>query len=137
MLNMIDDGVWCKTCRKFHPTMRWHKKNGQEDTRKHITEYHKRSAEKRPALYGINDKADNEKEAFLNAMIEKIIERRNIVEAETGEYIICGYPTVFISKKTKRYVCSDECLYRENKWKLEASLPYVRYRGSGTGHTGL
>lgn len=117
MITVIDDGVWCPSCKKFHPTLRWHERYGIEESQSGIINRFKRNAEKRPEMFGFKNKSKDEKEKSLNDTIKINLEYRQIADAQTGDCVICGYPTAFISKKTGRHVCSDECLYKENGWK--------------------
>ena len=121
MLNMIDDGIWCQRCEKFHPTLTWHEKYGEEKSQNGIIEQMRWNAEKRPGMFGFSDKSDEEKATILDEIIKINLEERLISDAETGECVVCGWPTSFISKMTGRHVCSDECLYKENGWNEEAT----------------
>lgn len=122
MLNMIDDGIWCNRCKKFHPTVSWHEKYGEEKSEKGIISKLKRDAEKRPGMFGFNDNTSAEEKANVLAELINIrLEHRNIADEEAGECVVCGCRTSFVSKKTGRHVCSDECLYRENGWREEAT----------------
>jgi len=118
---MIDDGAWCSTCKTFHPTLRWHEKYGEELSQQGYKARLKKDAEKRPKLFGFAGKSKEEQEIILDEMVRINLESRDIAEADEGECAICGYPTIIISKKTGRHVCSDECLYKENGWKETAT----------------
>lgn len=73
-------------------------------------------------MFGFNDKTSaDEKKKILDEIININLALRNIDDAEKGECVICGYLTSFTSKETGRHVCSDQCLYRENGWREEAT----------------
>ena len=122
MLNMIDDGVWCNKCKTFHPTLFWHEKYGEEKSQEGIISRLTRDAEERPGMFGFNDNISaDDKKKILDEIIKTNLEHRDIIDANEGKCVVCGYLTSFISKKTGRHVCSDQCLYRENGWREEAT----------------
>lgn len=118
MLSIIMDGIWCKECKKFHPTLMWHKKYGYKDTTEGKREEIRNLVETHPGMVGLPVDGSAE-EAQKEKVVELIMnnnEDRDKEEAGDGVCVICGSETAFISKKTGRHVCSDECLYRENGW---------------------
>ena len=119
---MIDDGIWCPDCRKFHPTIMWHRKYNEKDSQICFREKIKRKSGERPKLFGILDHmSEAEKNRILEEVIAANLENKPIADAEIGECVICGSPTAFISKQTGRHICSDECLHKENGWKEDAT----------------
>ena len=121
MLNTIDDGIWCRQCKKFHPTLLWHRKYDVEDSEEGIIRKLKKQAKEHPGMFGLADKGDDERKMILDEIIRKNLEIRHIADAEAEQCIVCGCLTSFISRQTGHHVCSDECLYVENGWKYEST----------------
>ena len=118
MINIICDGVWCRECGKYHPTLMWHKKYGYRDTVEGKREQFRELVENHPGMLGLplDGTADEaQKEQVVELLMKNNVDR-NKSEAEESSCVICGSKTAFISKVTGRHICSDECLYRENGW---------------------
>lgn len=116
MLNIEIDGIWCNECKDFHPTLFWHDKYGFRNTDAGIRRSIENLAKKAPKLFRIDDLSEDKKRKVIDITAKKNIEDKSIIDADIGNCVICGYETQFISKKTRRHVCSDECLYKENGW---------------------
>lgn len=97
MVDIEIDGIWCKKCKTFHPTLMWHEKydSYQLDDSKRINDIKKRFSEYDPEL---------SRERALKIKELKIMK-------EQRPCIICGDNTFFVNIKTNNYVCSDECKY--------------------------
>ena len=122
MINMIDDGAWCDKCKAFHPTLFWHEKYGEEKSKEGMIGKLLRSAAEHPVMFGFNDNTSaDKKKKILDEIIHISLAHRNIDDADIGKCVICGSLTSFTSKETGRHVCSDQCLYRENGWREEAT----------------
>lgn len=99
MITVYDDGVWCKKCNKFHPTLMWHEKyNNYELNRREEWE---KSIEKHFPMY--KDTAEFIDSLPIKGLMEDSVE---------GECEICKDKTFFRELTTKKYVCSDECKYK-------------------------
>ena len=118
MVSIIMDGIWCRECGKFHPTLMWHEKFGYKDTMEGKREQIRELVENRPGMFGLlyDGTADEFLKEQMVKQLMKSTKDRNKEKAEEGNCVICGSKTAFISKVTGRHVCSDECLYRENGW---------------------
>ena len=116
MLNIEIDGIWCNECKDIHQTLFWHDKYGFRNTDAGIRRSIENLAKKAPKLFRIDDLSEDEKRKVIDITVQSNIEDKSIIDADIGNCIICGYETQFISKKTRRHVCSDECLYKENGW---------------------
>ena len=101
---IYDDGVWCTKCRKFHPTLFWHKPYEEYATWKHEDEIWE---ETRKRFHLTDEQVDECRSENLR--------HRSFRETDTlGNCVVCGAETHFVSKKTSNYVCRDQCLYEDN-----------------------
>lgn len=98
-VNIILDGCWCPKCKDFHPTVFWHKKYDEYELDRY--EQFLEMKRKRPQL-------------MKDAVYTDHLPSKGLVEhSESKKCAICGTMTHFSSIKTGRYVCSDECKYKE------------------------
>lgn len=125
MLTFFDDGVWCKRCQKFHPTLWWHRKYEEYNSETIMKDSFRGLVENRPGLVGLpadGSSSESRKAEVVEQILRLNLGYRKTYEAEESVCVICGAKTVFVSKETGRHVCSDECLYKENGWKEETDI---------------
>ena len=117
MISIIDDGVYCPKCRKFHPTLMWHEKYGYKNTVDGKREELRKLVDRVPALVGLTgDASEKDKRKAIEQLIKANMDYPAIDEDKNDRCVVCGTETCFTSRITGRHVCSDECLYRENNW---------------------
>ncbi len=92
------DGVWCNTCKQFHPTLMWHEKYNNY-------------------LLDRKEKWEKMIEKHFSGCDVKYIDKLPILSLteskETGKCIICGSDTNFKNIKTGNFVCCDMCKYKD------------------------
>ena len=104
MVTVKIDGIWCKKCRKNHPTLYWHKKYDEY-------ELNRKERWEKVALRIHIDKETYQDNLFVKGLVEV---------AEPGNCNICGCLTHFKTIETDNFVCGDECKYKElNKEECE------------------
>ena len=96
-INVEIDLLPCNKCNKWHPTLYWHDK--YDDYLLDRYEKWLESKKKRPKLF--------KGAVYVDSLPAKGLEEREL----QGNCCVCGHKTYFVSVRTKRYVCSDECRY--------------------------
>ena len=92
------DGVWCNSCKQFHPTLMWHEK---------YNNYLLDRKEKWEKMIKKHFPDENVK------YIDKIIALGLDEDKDIHKCIICESDTNFKNVKTGNFVCCDKCKYED------------------------
>ena len=107
MIDIILDGFYCKKCKEMHPTLFWHEKYNDYET-KDIEEF-----KKKIQRFGSFPNEIEYITKFKESLAIKGLEKCD----ELGYCYICNYETFFKSTRSGHFICSNECKYKDNNIK--------------------
>lgn len=105
-VNIEIDGIYCSKCNDFHPTLQWHEKyNDYLNKGEWAKQYKKNLLRFKQTI----------SDAEANKQFEKHITSLNIIQKDHAEEcIICSTLTNFVNIRSRNFVCSDKCKYKDD-----------------------